>query len=61
MKKWPYKRGGLSLGEQFTSFFYYLSATEIWPNNRDGLWWEWPSKRGYFCSDIFNVYYYYYV
>jgi len=40
MKKWPYKRGGLSLGEQFTSFFYYLSATEIWPNNRDGLWWE---------------------
>jgi hypothetical protein len=26
--------------------FYYLRASEIWPDKRGGLWWEWPYKRG---------------
>ena len=25
--------------------FYYLNTFEIWPDKRDGLWWEWPYKR----------------
>lgn len=24
---------------------YYLSASEFWPDDRSGLWWEGPSKR----------------
>jgi len=28
------------------SSIYYLSASEIWPGNRGGLWWEGPYKRG---------------
>jgi hypothetical protein len=27
--------------------FYYLNTFEIWPDKRDGLWWEWPYKRDY--------------
>jgi hypothetical protein len=27
--------------------FYYLSASEIWPDyKRCGLWWEWTYKKG---------------
>jgi len=26
--------------------FYYLSASEIWPDKRDCLCWEGPYKRG---------------
>jgi hypothetical protein len=25
--------------------FYYLSASEICPDKRGGLWWEWPCKK----------------
>jgi hypothetical protein len=25
--------------------FYYLSESEIWPDKRGDLWWEWPYKR----------------
>jgi hypothetical protein len=28
-----------------TVVFYYLSASEIWPDKRGGLWWEWPWKN----------------
>ena len=30
MKKWPYKRGGLSWGD-FLVVFHFLGASEIWP------------------------------
>jgi hypothetical protein len=26
--------------------FYYFSASEIRPAKMDGLWWEWPYKKG---------------
>ena len=41
MKKWHYKRGGLSWGDNLEVF-----AFEIWPDKRDDLWWEWSDKRG---------------
>ena len=25
---------------------YYFSSSEIWPDNRGGLWWEGPDNRG---------------
>ena len=25
---------------------YYLTDSEIWPDEGVGLWWEWPYKRG---------------
>jgi len=25
--------------------FYYLRASENWPDKRGGFWWEWPYKR----------------
>ena len=25
---------------------YYFSSSEIWPDNRGGLWWEGPDSRG---------------
>jgi hypothetical protein len=28
--------------------FYYLRASENWPDKRGGFWWEWPYKRGGF-------------
>ena len=40
LTKWLYKRGGLSSSVgQFRSI-YYLSASEIWPDKRGGLWWS---------------------
>ena len=43
-KNCPYKRDGLSWGEQFTSvLFTLLCASEIWPDKSGGLWW----KRSY--------------
>jgi hypothetical protein len=30
--------------------FYYLSACEIWPNNRGGLLWKEAYKRGDYCT-----------
>ena len=41
MKKWHYKRGGLSWGDNLEVF-----AFEIWPDKRGDLWWELPYKRG---------------
>ena len=36
MTKCPYKRNGLSEGDNLL-VFYYLSASEIWPYKRGGL------------------------
>jgi len=33
-----------SIGHSFV-VIYYLSISKIWPDKRDGLWWEWPDKR----------------
>ena len=44
-------------GGQFSSILY-LNASEIWPDKRGGLWWEWPYYRETtvfdLCFDIFN-------
>jgi len=42
---WPNK-GGCFSKEISLVVFYCLSASEIWPYNRSGLWWEWAYKRG---------------
>ena len=51
-KKGRFDRSGLirwmaSLEGDNLHVFYYLmiSASEIWPNKRGGLWWEWFYKR----------------
>ena len=31
-------------GDNWVEFCYH-SASEIWPDKRDCLWWEWPYKR----------------
>ena len=38
-------RGMTSLKGDNLVIFYYLSATEIWLDNRGGLWWQLPYKR----------------
>jgi hypothetical protein len=35
-----------SLEEDNLEEFYYLSASEIWPDKMDGLQWEMSFKRG---------------
>ena len=46
MDKWSHKRVSSLEGASLLAL-YYLSALEIWPDNkRGGLWWEWPYKRG---------------
>ena len=35
----PYKKCDLSLGNSL-AVFYYLSASELWPDKRNDLWWE---------------------
>ena len=39
MKEWPYKRGGLSWGDNLVAF-YYFGASKIWHDKRGVLWWE---------------------
>ena len=39
-------RGVASLEEDNLVEFYYLSASEIWPDKMDGLQWEMSYKRG---------------
>jgi hypothetical protein len=36
MKKWPYKKGGLSWGDNFVVFDYFNTSV-IWPEKRGGL------------------------
>ena len=45
MKKWPYTivKGVACLGEDNVVIFYYLIASEIWPNKKG---WEGSNKRG---------------
>jgi hypothetical protein len=31
---------------------YYLSASEFWPDDRSGLWWEGPYKRETIVSTV---------
>jgi hypothetical protein len=33
VKKWPYKRGGISSRGQLLAF-YYIGASKIWPEKR---------------------------
>jgi hypothetical protein len=36
--------------------FYYLSASEIWLDERGDLWWECPYKRGLmYINLLFSV------
>jgi len=35
-------RGVVSLEGDNLVVTYYLKASEIWPDKRFGLWWEWP-------------------
>ena len=42
VKRWLYKRGGLSWGHNLV-VFYYLSAIEIWLDKM--VWWELSYKR----------------
>ena len=37
MKKWHHKRGVVSHGGDILVLFYYLIASEIWPDKRGGL------------------------
>jgi hypothetical protein len=39
MKKLPYLKRMASLEGDNLEVFYFLTASEIWPDNRDGLWW----------------------
>ena len=39
-------RGMTSLDSENLVVFYYLNVSEIWPDKRGCLWWEWPYKRG---------------
>jgi hypothetical protein len=39
-------RGEASLFRGTFVVFHHLSAYEIWPHKRCGLWLEWPHKRG---------------
>jgi hypothetical protein len=46
----PFCNGGLirgvaSVEEVYSVVFYYLSASEIWPDKRGFLWWGWLYKR----------------
>ena len=38
--------GRLLLKGNYIVVFYYLCASEIWPDKRGGLWSEWFYKRG---------------
>jgi hypothetical protein len=49
----PFLEGHIFCNEKVASpeednllIIYYLSASEIWPDKRGSLWWEWPIKRG---------------
>ena len=42
LNKWSYIRGMASFEGDILPVFNYLSASEIWPNKRDGIWWEGP-------------------
>jgi hypothetical protein len=39
-------RGVASLEGDNLLVFYYLSSSEIRPDKRGDLWWEWPYKTG---------------
>jgi hypothetical protein len=41
---WPFLWGGVNL-----IVFYFLSMSEIWPDKRGCLWWEWPYWSGEYC------------
>ena len=43
MKTWPYKTGGIFLGKNLI-VFHTISASEITPDKRGGLLWEWASE-----------------
>ena len=45
MKKWPDNRVA-SLKADSLVVFYYLSASEIWPDKSGSLQWAWPDKSG---------------
>jgi hypothetical protein len=46
MKKWIIIRWMDSWGDQISSNLLWISASEIWLNKSDGLWWEWSYKLG---------------
>jgi len=39
-------RGVVSLERDSVVVYYYLSASEVCPDKRGDLWWEWSYKRG---------------
>ena len=51
MKTWPYKMVA-SPEEDNLIVFYYLLASEIWPHQKGGLWWEGPNKRRTIIANI---------
>ena len=53
MKRWSYKRGGLSWGDNLV-VFYNLNAVAIWLAKRGGLWWEWSYRKG-ICTNNFDI------
>jgi hypothetical protein len=60
MMKWQAVRNREESPERNNlAVFYYLSAFEIWPYKRGGLWWERPYKRGGLsCEGNLVVFYY---
>ena len=49
-------RGVTSLEGNSIVICNYLSASEIWPDKRGGLWWEWSYKKGLLLWGIVVMY-----
>ena len=52
LAKWPYKRGGLSLGDNIV-VFYRLYASEIWSDKGRLLYLELHINPKSFCQDLY--------
>ena len=49
MKGWPLMEGDNLV------VFYYLTASEIWPDKRGGLWLEVTLQDGYYTISVYRV------
>ena len=45
----PLQEGWHLLSRDILVVFYYLCASEIWPDKRGGLWWELTLSEGDYC------------